>query len=278
VIINYHGITPAEYFAPWNNAITRGQTAALHELAHLAPKVDLGIADSAFIADELRRAGCARTTIVPVAGVPDPPLEPTTEAVERVRSHQRGGGHQWLSVGRLAPNKAHHHTIAALFVARAGEDPEARLTVVGSPTVPSYAAALRRYAAALGLGDAVDFVSGISDDELAARYRAADVLVLLSDHEGFGVPLVEAMSHGLPVVAHDAGAVGEVLDGAGRLLEDKGPRSVADAVNGLLADPGERERLRQAGLARFAALELGEAANLLFEAVLGVSRPVAVPT
>jgi glycosyltransferase involved in cell wall biosynthesis len=278
VIINYHGITPPEYFGSWNNAITRGQTSALQELAHLAPKVDLGIADSAFIAEELRTAGCRQTTVVPVAGVLDPPIEPSAEAAERVRIHQGGGGHRWLSVGRLAPNKAHHHTIAALFVARAGGDLGARLTLVGSPTVPSYAAALKRYAAALGLTDAVDFVSGISDDELAARYRAADVLVLLSDHEGFGVPLVEAMSHGLPIVAHDAGAVREVLDGAGLLLENKSPRSVASAVNRILADPEERERLRRAGLARFAALDLGEAANLLFEAIMSVSRPVAVPT
>jgi glycogen synthase len=83
--------------------------------------------------------------------------------------------------------------------------------VVGSPTEPAYADGLVRYAASLGLADAVDFVSGISDDELAAHYRFADVLVMLSEHEGFGVPLVEAMGHGLPVVAFDAGAVDEVL-------------------------------------------------------------------
>jgi glycosyltransferase involved in cell wall biosynthesis len=278
VIINYHGITPPEYFAPWNNDIARGQASALQELKRLAPRVALGIADSAFISGELRRAGCKKTTVVPVAGVPDPPIEPSAQVIERVRIHQGDGGHRWLSVGRLAPNKAHHHTIAALFAARVGGDPDARLTVVGSPTVPAYAAALRRYAAALGLSEAVDFVSGISDDELAARYRVADVLVLLSDHEGFGVPLVEAMSHRLPIVAHDAGAVGEVLAGAGVLLENKSPRSVADAVNRLLADPEERDRLGQAGLARFEALDLGEAANLLFEAVMSVSRPVAVPT
>jgi L-malate glycosyltransferase len=277
LIINYHSITPPEFFGPWNNPITRLQVAALQELGRLAPRAVLGIADSNFIAGELRRAGCASTTVVPVAGVSDPPLEPSPAALERERVRQRGSGPRWLSVGRLAPNKAHHHTIAALFVARAGGHPGAALTVVGSPTEPAYAAALRRYAAALGVGDAVEFVSGVSDDELAARYRTADVLVMVSDHEGFGVPLVEAMGHGLPIVAYDAGAVSEVLGGAGVLLEKKNPRHVAAAVSDLLADPEEQSRLRRAGARRFAELHLGEAGNLLFEAVRSVSAPSASP-
>ncbi len=69
VIINYHSITPPEFFGPWNNGITRGQVGALAELALLAPRAALGIADSSYIAEELRRAGCPRTTVVPVAGV-----------------------------------------------------------------------------------------------------------------------------------------------------------------------------------------------------------------
>jgi glycosyltransferase involved in cell wall biosynthesis len=181
-------------------------------------------------------------------------------------------------VGRLAPNKAHHHTIAALFVARQEQDPGAGLTVVGSPTEPSYAAALRRYAAELGMAEAVEFVSGVTDDELAAHYRSADVLVMLSDHEGFGVPLVEAMGHGLPVVAFDAGAVSEVLGGAGVLLARKNPRHVASEVARILADPAEVERLRRAGTERFAGLDLGKAENLLIEAVRGVSAPVSSAT
>ena len=277
VVVNYHSVTPPEFFGPWNNGITRGQVAALQELAHLAPTAALGIADSAFVADELRRAGCPRTVVVPVAGVSDPPVEPSGEALDRLRARHSGPGPRWLSVGRLAPNKAHHHTIAALFVARAEGAPDASLTLVGSPTEPAYAAALHRYAAALGLAGAVDFVSGVSDDELAAQYRTADVLVMLSDHEGFGVPLVEAMGHGLPIVAFDAGAVSEVLGDAGVLLDRKTPRHVASVVSNLLADPAERERLTGIGRARLAALDVGRAGERLFEAVRTVARPARGP-
>ena len=273
VVVNYHSVTPPGFFGPWNNGITRGQVGALQELALLAPVVALGIADSAFVADELRRAGCPRTVVVPVAGVSDPPVEPSAAAVSRLVDRRTGAGPRWLSVGRLAPNKAHHHTIAALFVARAEGSPDASLTLVGSPTEPAYAAALHRYAASLGLAGAVEFVSGVSDDELAAHYRTADVLVMLSDHEGFGVPLVEAMGHGLPIVAYDAGAVSEVLGDAGVLLDRKEPRHVASVVSDLLSDRSEVDRLIQLGRGRFAALDLGRAGERLFEAVRSVGGP-----
>lgn len=275
LVLNHHSITPPEYFAAWNDAIARLQVGALQRLEALAARAVLGVADSEFNAAELRRAGCAETVVVPVAGIPVPPLDPGPEVTERVRAERAGPGTRWLSVGRWAPNKAHHHTIAALFAARATTDPDASLTLVGSATEPAYASAIRRYAAALGVGGEVAFVQGISEEELAARYRTADVLVLLSDHEGFGVPLVEAMGHGTPIVAFDAGAVREVLGGCGVLLDAKRPRAVAEAVAGLMEDRSRREALVAAGRERFAGLGLDRAANRLVEAVL--TRLVAVP-
>jgi glycosyltransferase involved in cell wall biosynthesis len=271
VVLNYHSITPPAYFEPWNNGITRLQVGAQLELDQLAPRAALGIAVSRFDERELADAGCPSTTVIPVANVSFPPVEPDPDVLERLSARRQDGGHRWLSVGRLAPNKCHHQTIAALFVARASTDPEASLTLIGSPSEPNYAAALRGFAASLGLTDSVEFVSGITDAALAAYYRSADVLVMLSEHEGFGVPLVEAMGQGLPIVAYDTGAVGEVLGGAGVLLGEKGPRQVARAVTRMLGDPGERDRLVAAGRTRFGALGLERAADRLVEAVLGVS-------
>ena len=274
VVINYHSITPATFFGPWNNGITRLQVGARLELDRLAPRAALGIAVSRFDERELREAGCTDTTVIPVANIAVPPVEPDPDLLERLSARVPGRGHRWLSVGRLAPNKAHHETIAALFVARSSTDPDAHLTLVGAPSEPAYAAALRSYAASLGLADSVEFVSGITDAALAAYYRTADVLVMLSDHEGFGVPLVEAMGQGLPIVAFDAGAVSEVLDGTGVLLERKHPRQVAEAVFGLMEDPDQRDRLVAAGRTRFGAMDLGRAGDRVVEAVRGVSGRV----
>jgi glycosyltransferase involved in cell wall biosynthesis len=274
VVINYHSITPPAFFGPWNNGITRLQVGARLELGVLAPTASLGVAVSRFDEGELLEAGCPCTTVIPVANVAVPPVEPDPEALGRLRAGDPGPGQRWLSVGRLAPNKAHQHAIAGLLVARTTSDPGARLTVVGAPTEPAYASALRHYAASLGLADSVDFVSGITDGELAAYYRYSDVLVMLSEHEGFGVPLVEAMGQGLPIVAYDAGAVGEVLDGAGLLLEHKHPRRVARAVTGLIGNSHERARLVESGRTRFAAMHLEDAGDRLVEAVRSVSHPV----
>jgi glycosyltransferase involved in cell wall biosynthesis len=270
LVLNYHSITPPRFFARWSNGIARLQQDALAELAELAPRATLGIAVSSFDAGELRAAGCPETRVVPVANVGVVPETP--DPAERALLTDRAGrGPWWLSVGRLAPNKAHQDTVAALFVARATSSPGAHLTIVGAPTEPNYAAALRRYAADLGLAGAVEFVTGLTAGQLAARYVTADVLVMLSEHEGFGVPLVEAMSQGLPVVAYDAGAVREVVGDGGVVLGSKGPRRVAGEVDGLLHDRSRRESLVAAGSARPGALGLDRAGTDLVTAVREVA-------
>jgi glycosyltransferase involved in cell wall biosynthesis len=273
LVLNYHSITPADFFRPWNNDITRGQVEAHEELRFLAPRATLGIAVSRFDADELARVDCPRTEVVPVANVPVPATEPDPAALERVRA-RRGHGPLWLSVGRLAPNKAHERVIVALLAARASAQPGARLVVVGAPTERHYAKALARFVAGLGLADAVDFVSGLSDAELAAHYRGADVFVMLSEHEGFGVPLLEAMSQGVPVVAHRVGAVAETVADAAVLVDDTGPRTVANVVAGLLADGPRQERLTEAGHRRVADFGLERAADRFADLVIGLRDAV----
>ena len=271
VVLNYHSITPPSYFARWNHGIARMQEAAVRDLADLAPTCALGIGVSEFDAAELRAAGCPTVRVVPVANARLPAVVADPVSAARLARRAASGGPWWLSVGRLAPNKAHEDTIAALFVARATNAPTAHLTIVGGPAEPHYAAALRRYAADLGLSGAVEFTTGLSTAELAARYEAADVLVMLSEHEGFGVPLVEAMSLGVPVVAYDVGAVSEVVGGAGVLLGEKGPRAVADAVAALLADPTRRDALVAAGRARVDGLGLERAGSDLVTALQDVA-------
>src|SRR6202043_741160 len=147
-----------------------------------------------------------------------------------------GRAAHWLAVGRGSPNKALESTVAALAVARSHGAPGATLHIIGRPATDSYVTALHRYVAELGLAGSVRFTGHASDAAVASAYADADVLVVTSEHEGFCVPVVEAMSAGLPVVAFDQGAVPEVLGEAGVLVSDKDPYALADAIGALLAD------------------------------------------
>jgi glycosyltransferase involved in cell wall biosynthesis len=182
-------------------------------------------------------------------------------------SGARNTGARWLSVGRVAPNKALEQVVIALAVTRAHWDPDATLLVVGKPAIESYDAALHRFVAELGLAAAVTFAGHASDATVATAYAEADVLVVTSAHEGFCVPVTEAMAVGLPVVAYAQGAIPEVLGEAGILVHTVDPYRLAATIAGLLADPTRCEALEQAGRRQLAALDLGGAGNRLVDLV-----------
>jgi glycosyltransferase involved in cell wall biosynthesis len=167
----------------------------------------------------------------------------------------------------VAPHKAQHDLVKAFAAYRRVYDPLARLHIIGGSSSHAYWTALERFVAAAGLGDAVDLAGSISPGALAAQYRVADAFVCLSDHEGFCVPLLEAMHHEVPVVAYRAAAVPETVAGAGLVLDDKAPVTVATAVHRVVTDARLREGLVAAGRARVADFSLDRSRARLVDAV-----------
>ena len=162
----------------------------------------------------------------------------------------------------------------ALLVAREHDDPAATLQVVGRPVVPSYTAALHRFVDEMGLHDVVLFSGALSDAALADAVAVSDVFVLTSRHEGFGVPVLEAMVLGVPVVANAAGALPEVVGDAGLLVDALDPYAVAEAVARLRSEAGLRESLAAAASRRVDALDLPSAGDRAVDLVSAVSgRP-----
>jgi L-malate glycosyltransferase len=256
LVVNYHNVTPPEYYAPWDNGMARHQLLAQTQLRQLAPRAALGLAVSAFNEDELREAGFRRTEVVPPAA-----MLPTVTGPRPVKPAPTRPGARWLSVGRLAPNKAIELAVMALLVTRAHHDPAATLHVVGRPVVPSYTSALHRFVDEMGLHHAVTFTGAVSDHALGAVMAESDVLVLPSRHEGFGVPALEGMASGLPVVANRAGALPEVLGHAGSLVDATDPYALAQAVALALGDGAPRDSLAVRTKRRMAVLDLDSAAD-----------------
>ena len=257
-LVNYHNITPATLLRDWEPDVAYEVALGRTQLARLAPQSRFAVADSAFNETELHALGYEGTAVVPLlidmhAKSDEPDAALTARLAER---RDREGGADLLYVGKLSPHKAPHDLVKMLEVLRRVYEPAARLHLVGSPLGSTYEPALRAFIDDLGLADAVTLPGSVSGAELEAYFRAADVFVMASDHEGFCVPLAEAMGHGVPIVAYGVTAVPETVSGAGLLLEDKSAVPFAAAVARVLHDETLRALLVQEGKTRAASFDL----------------------
>lgn len=264
LVVNHHNLTPTAFFAAWEPGVVHGLAWGRAQMAALATRAEVGIADSSFNEHELVELGFRCTGVVPILfDLAQLDKEVDAALADRLRAE----GPAWLFVGRIAPNKCHHDLIKAFAVYRRVYDGAARLRIVGSSASEGYVDALRSLVSALQLDDAVTFTGGVSDSELAAHYAAADVYVCVSEHEGFCVPLLEAMHHDVPVVAFGAGAVPETLGAGGLCLPAKEPTRVAAAVDRVLGDAQVRDRLVTAGRDQLATFALDRTRERMTDAL-----------
>ncbi|MEO1063082.1 MAG: glycosyltransferase family 4 protein [Actinomycetota bacterium] len=271
LLVDFHNLTPPRFFAAWPPGpgepdMTWAVEWGLRQRDELAASTVWATTVSRFNQVELAAAGYGRTSVVPIL------LDTATfdhgdgDGV----SVGHGDGPLWLFVGRIAPNKAQHDLLLALAAARRTGSPDARLALVGGVSSSAYRAALGELVEALDLEGAVTFTGPVTDAELGAWYRAADVFVCLSDHEGFCVPVVEAMYHELPVIAFAAGAVPETVGGGALVLGAKEPVRVATAIERIVGDEAVRSGLIAAGRDRLDDFALARTRRQLLDALLPV--------
>jgi glycosyltransferase involved in cell wall biosynthesis len=233
-VLVYHNITPPVYFAGVNRALCESARVGREQLDVLRPLMDAGWGVSAYSARELEERGWARTGVLPVAFESHRyAARPDREVLRRYPD-----GLNVLFVGRVAPNKRFEDLILTFYHLKRYVRSDSRLLLVGTARgTEVYATYLRELVAKLGLSDVV-FAGHVSAAELAAYYRSAHVYLSMSEHEGFGVPLLECMHFGVPVVAYKSTAVPETLGGAGMLITSKDHAAVAELI-GLLAEDDE---------------------------------------
>jgi glycosyltransferase involved in cell wall biosynthesis len=251
--LHYHNITPADLLWRWAPRIALECAVGRRRLLDLRPRIRLVGAVSEYNARELEGLGFGEARVLGVM---------RQEMAVAPRIPGGGGGPaRLLFVGRGVPNKAQHHLVlASAALAEAGRDHVVWLVGAWS-AAPEYEAHCRRLARSLGVADRVRFLGSVDDAELARRFADADAFLCLSDHEGFCVPLIEAMAAGLPIVAYASSAIPETLGGAGLLLPEKPPSLVAEAVIEALDNPAlgpglaaaRAERLERFGRPRLEA-------------------------
>lgn len=250
-VVDFHNFTPARFYAEWDPPVARLLERTADQLAQLAPIVDLALADSTFNAQELASLGFRHPVVVPIMTELDAfDHAGDASAAAALAADRARGGARWLFVGRVCPNKGQHHLVRALALYRRHVDPDARLWLLGSDFTPTYTDALRRLARTLGIADAIDLPGAVPFGALVEHYRAADVFVSASEHEGFGVPLLEAMHCGVPVVAHAAAAVPETVGDAAVLVASVDPGELAAAAASVTRDGALRSELVARGRRR----------------------------
>jgi len=188
-------------------------------------------------------------------------------------SLKEGGGADILFVGRIVPSKQQHELVKALWAYRRLYDPSARLHLVGGTSSFAYLKALRGFIHDLGLADAVRLPGEVSDAALRAYFGAADVYLSLSVHEGFGVPLIEAMVAGVPVLARGVGAGAERGGEGALLLAGAAPTYGATALRRACTDAGLRRQLIDAGRRRVPMFSVDAVAPEVVAAVATVAEP-----
>ena len=242
-VLQYHNITPASFFAPYDAGLFRLAAIGRQELRSLVGHVDLALGDSDFNRQELEDLGFEPTGVMPIAvnteRITSAPKRP---ALDKILGD---GLINILFVGRVVPNKRIEDHIRLAELYKRYIDNYYRFIFVGRyDGLPRYYAQIQALISEFKmLPDRFWFTGPVPDADLAAFYRWADAYVSLSEHEGFCVPLVEAMAADVPVLAYAAGAVPETLGGAGVLFEPKDLELAAELLGMLVYDQPVRDRV-----------------------------------
>lgn len=241
-VMIYHNITPPEMLAPYNEDAARDCREGLEELKILADKVDYCIADSEFNKQELIKAGYkCKIDVLPILIAFDDYKKKPSENI--INQYKDDGYVNVLFTGRVASNKCQEDVIRSFASYQKNFNPKSRLFLVGNVGgYEAYKKRLQKYAKLLDAKNVI-FTGHIKFNDILAYYNIADVFVCQSEHEGFCVPLVEAMYFNVPVIAYDSSAIAETLGTGGFILKDKNSVETAGAIHRVICDNELRQKL-----------------------------------
>lgn len=270
-VMVYHNITPAHFF-PLEHPVHGLSLRGRNMLARWQEK-DLFaacIGDSDYNSTELIELGYPRVRTIPLLVDVDACMaKPWSEKV--VADH--ADRFTVLFVGRLAPNKCQHDLLRMMQALLPRMEGASELLLVGGSSSDTYEAQLRGEIASLGLQGYAHLMGKVDETTLYGLYRAADVFVCLSEHEGFGMPLIEAMLFDTPVIAADFGSVADTMGCGGLVVRDKSPQALAALLSHLAHDPELREAIRAGQRERVRRFERARLKQDLADCLAEISVP-----
>ena len=238
-ILIHHNVTPPEFFNRINPAWTQMTAQGQAQLAILQPRTDLAIGVSGFNERELREAGYEKTAVIPLV---TPPKQYDLPLNEPLAAQLRQMGPKLLFVGRFSPNKKQEDLVKLLYYLQRIRS-DVHLLLIGDRWAVKYDQWVEWLAADLGLSEHITLTSKVSQQDMVTYYKTADLYISMSEHEGFGQPLIESMYLGLPILAYASTGIPYTLDKAGVQFHHKNFEQLAELVDILLNDQPLRQRL-----------------------------------
>lgn len=240
-ILVYHNITPPHFFRKYNKQVMRNCEYGLEGAKYLANKVDYCLADSNYNKNDLENMGCrTKIDILPILIKFD---DYNKYPDQDVLKHLNDGFINILFVGRIAPNKKYEDIIEAYANYKRNYNKKSRLILLGSYNgMENYYSQLKKYIEINRIKDVI-FTGHIRFNEILSYYQSAHVFLCMSEHEGFCVPLLEAMLFRVPIIAYASTAVTETLADAGILIKEKDPQLTAGLIDRICNDNELKKRL-----------------------------------
>ncbi len=250
-IVRYHNITPAHYYAGFDDCITQELKDAQDELCEGIKVTDSCWSASAYNAEKLELLGVKDSRVLPLMFSTN---EFEASIDSGVMNEFDDDFSNWLFVGRIAPNKCIEELIES-FGWYQTINPKSRLIIVGSVHgCPRYYAMLRLLVAQLDLRN-VCFTGFVTNSARFSLYECADVFVTASRHEGYCLPLIEAMARKVPVVARQSGGMPEAMNGAGVAFDNLNPKELALLIQRVLCDQTLRDDVMQSQQTRMREID-----------------------
>ena len=250
----YHNITPSHWFKGSNPRIVNDIEQGIQEFPEMLEISDRIISDSKFNAEEVKKLGFESIVL-------DLPIDPARWNLETnigiATQLQNDPSTHIIHVGRLAPNKCIEDIIKTFYFYHETINKNCKLWLVGIDIdTEVYSYSLKRLVNFLGLEEKVKFVGCFADTELKALYENSTIYLCMSEHEGFCMPVIEAMSFGLPVLAYASSAVPDTIGKGGVLVNHKEHLELAILIDEILNNQELKSKLIQAGKERVGQLSI----------------------
>jgi glycosyltransferase involved in cell wall biosynthesis len=258
-IILYHNVTPSKYIEPYDLTLSYYLKKGREELKDIGDYFSINLAVSNFNKKELDTLGFSNVDVLPISL----DLSNYTKLPKSNTDY-----FNILFVGRIAPNKKQCDLIKICKVLSNYNFPF-KLTLAGknAPELSSYKSELDNLIKYFNLGEKIEFLEFIDQNKLAELYSSADLFLCMSEHEGFCVPLVEAMYYDIPIIAYNSSAISETLGNGGFLINEKRFEYIAELIFKIYNSSKLQDYLKNKAKNRFEELNSHDNFKKLFSLV-----------